>query len=67
MSKAIPTVQENGRGNKNFTQRYRERKNERNLLDFNDLEHLHFAEFLALKMKETDGRRTELYPLTEKS
>ncbi|WP_034550152.1 helicase-exonuclease AddAB subunit AddA [Carnobacterium funditum] len=40
MSKAIPLVQEMARVTKIFTQAYRERKNERNLLDFNDLEHL---------------------------
>lgn len=40
MSKAVPLVREMARVTKIFSQAYRERKNERNLLDFNDLEHL---------------------------
>ncbi|MGB6179251.1 helicase-exonuclease AddAB subunit AddA [Carnobacterium sp.] len=40
LSKAVPLVREMARVTIIFTQAYRERKNERNLLDFNDLEHL---------------------------
>lgn len=40
MAKAAPLVEEMARVTALFTQAYRARKDERNLLDFNDLEHL---------------------------